>query len=111
MSLAISEKQKVRAAYSNTVNRPEFRELAPFSDHDFTFNNILAGNDSLQTAFIHNVEARWELYPSLNVMISFGVFYKRFNNPIEMYFVPGAGSGGTLELHLRQRPERAEPGS
>ena len=95
VSLAISEKQKVRAAYSNTVNRPEFRELAPFSYYDFTFNNILAGNDSLKTAFIHNVEARWELYPSLNEIISFGVFYKRFNNPIEMYFVPGAGSGGT----------------
>ena len=95
VSLAISEKQKVRVAYSNTLNRPEFRELAPFAYYDFTFNNVLAGNDSLQTAFIHNVEARWELYPSLNEVISFGVFYKRFQNPIEMYFVPGAGSGGT----------------
>ncbi len=95
VSLAISEKQKVRAAYSNTVNRPEFRELAPFSYYDFTFNNILAGNDSLKTATIHNVEARWELYPSLNEIISFGVFYKRFINPIETYFVPGGGSGGT----------------
>ncbi len=95
VSLAIGEKQKVRAAYSNTVNRPEFRELAPFSYYDFTFNNVLAGNDSLKTAFIHNVEARWELYPSLNEIISFGVFYKRFNDPIETYFVPGGGSGGT----------------
>lgn len=95
VSLAIGEKQQIRAAYSNTLNRPEFRELAPFAYYDFTFNNILSGNDSLKTAFIHNVEARWELYPSLTEIVSFGVFYKRFNNPIEMYFVPGAGSGGT----------------
>lgn len=95
VSLSLNDRQKVRIAYSNTLNRPEFRELAPFAYYDFTFNNILAGNDSLRTAFIHNTEARWEFYPSLNEIISVGVFYKRFNNPIEMYFVPGAGSGGT----------------
>ena len=27
--------------------------------------------------------------------MSFGVFYKDFTNPIEMFFLPGAGSGGT----------------
>lgn len=95
LSYAIGEKQKVRAAYSNTLNRPEFRELAPFSYYDFTFNNILFGNDSLRTAFITNAEVRWELYPSLNEVVSFGVFYKGFTDPIEMYFLPGAGSGGT----------------
>lgn len=95
VSLAIGEKQQVRVAYSNTLNRPEFRELAPFSYYDFTYNNVLAGNDSLKTAYIHNVEARWELYPELNGIISFGVFYKRFENPIETYFVPGGGGGGT----------------
>ena len=95
VSLAIGEKQQVRMAYSNTLNRPEFRELAPFSYYDFTYNNVLAGNDSLKTAYIHNVEARWELYPALNEIISFGVFYKRFENPIETYFVPGGGGGGT----------------
>lgn len=95
VAYAIGEKQKLRVAYSNTLNRPEFRELAPFSYYDFTFNNILFGNDSLRTAFITNAEARWELYPSLNEIVSVGVFYKGFTDPIEMYFLPGAGSGGT----------------
>ncbi len=95
ISYAIGEKQKVRVAYSNTVNRPEFREIAPFSYYDFTFNNILFGNEALKTAFITNLDARWELYPSLNEVMSLGAFYKRFTDPIEMYFLPGAGSGGT----------------
>lgn len=94
-SRALSEKAQVRLAWSTTVNRPEFRELAPFAFYDFSFNNVLRGNDSLQVATIQNVDARYELYPSASELISFGLFYKHFTNPIEMFFLPGAGSGGT----------------
>ncbi|MBK9764480.1 MAG: TonB-dependent receptor [Flavobacteriales bacterium] len=77
------------------MNRPEFRELAPFAFYDFSFNNVLRGNEELNTATIQNVDARYELYPSSSEVFSFGVFYKHFTNPIEMFFLPGAGSGGT----------------
>lgn len=94
-SRQISEKAQVRVAWSTTVNRPEFRELAPFAFYDFSFNNVLRGNDSLRVATIQNMDARYELYPSSSELVSFGVFYKQFTNPIEMFFLPGAGSGGT----------------
>lgn len=94
-SYNLTERALVRAAWSSTVNRPEFRELAPFAFYDFSFNNVLYGNPDLKTATIQNIDARWEFYPSLNEVISVGGFLKSFTDPIEMFFVPGAGSGGT----------------
>ncbi|MFN3874513.1 MAG: carboxypeptidase-like regulatory domain-containing protein [Flavobacteriales bacterium] len=94
-SRQISEKAQLRASYASTVNRPEFRELAPFSFYDFSFNNVLTGYDSLRVATVQNMDLRYELYPGPSEIISVGAFYKRFTDPIEMFFLPGAGSGGT----------------
>ncbi len=94
-SRAITERAQLRVGYAGTVNRPEFRELAPFAFYDFSFNNVLRGNDSLKVATVQNVDARYEFYPSPSEIISVGAFYKRFTDPIEMFFLPGAGSGGT----------------
>jgi outer membrane cobalamin receptor len=85
-----SEKSLVRVAYSKTVNRPVFRELAPFNFYDFDRNANLYGNPDLRTADIHNVDLRWENYPSKNESISLAVFYKHFNNPIESEIIGGS---------------------
>ncbi|MBX7094121.1 MAG: carboxypeptidase-like regulatory domain-containing protein [Flavobacteriales bacterium] len=85
----------LRLGYGRTLNRPEFRELAPLTFYDFVFNAIYSGNPELQTPSIDNIDLRWELYPHAGEMISAGVFYKYFKNPIELYFQPGVGSGGT----------------
>lgn len=90
-----SERSLVRVGWSETVNRPEFRELAPFSYYDFSTNNFIYGNPKLLTATIQNADVRYELYPSLNEVLSLGAFYKSFTDPIEMFFVPGTGGGGT----------------
>ncbi len=97
----ITEKSLVRVAWSNSVNRPEFRELAPFSFYDFSSNNVLYGNPQLTTATITNLDARWEVYPSLGEVFNVGLFWKNFSDPIEMFFVPGAGSGGTRNFTFR----------
>ena len=110
-SRALSEKAQVRVAWSTTVNRPEFRELAPFAFYDFSFNNVLRGNDSLQVATIQNVDARYEFYPSASELISFGLFYKHFSNPIEMFFLPGAGSGGTRNFTYGNAQEARSMGA
>lgn len=94
VSYNFTEKMLVRAAYGKTVNRPEFRELAPFGFYDFNFNLVKKGSDTLKIAYIHNYEVRWEYYPTGTEIITVGVFYKRFLNPIETSFVPGGGSGG-----------------
>jgi outer membrane receptor for ferrienterochelin and colicin len=82
----------LRFAYSKTINRPEFRELAPFSFYDFENEANIIGNDSLDVANIHNVDLRWELYPTPGELVSLGVFYKNFRNPIETNIDNGTDS-------------------
>jgi len=88
----LNDKQNLRLAYSSTLNRPEFRELAPFSYFDFNLLADIRGNTSLKTAKIQNFDAKWELYPSANELISFTAFYKHFKDPIESFLLP-TGNG------------------
>lgn len=81
----ISDRSLMRLAYSRTVNRPEFRELAPFLYYQFEFEAGIFGNTDLKTAFVHNIDLRWEMYPNVGEMISIGGFYKDFKDPIETY--------------------------
>jgi TonB-dependent receptor len=85
LSYNFSDEMLVRVAYSKTVNRPVFRELAPFNFYDFDRNADVYGNEALKTAKIDNIDLRWELYPSKGESISVGVFYKHFTDPIEQY--------------------------
>ena len=84
LSYNFTKKTLLRLAYSRTINRAEFRELAPFLFYDFDLNANFSGNPNLKPCNIDNVDLRWELYPSSSEMISFGVFYKHFTNPIEV---------------------------
>lgn len=79
----LSEQSLLRVAYSRTLNRPEFRELAPFLFYDFNLDVNFSGNPDLETAFIDNADLRFEYYPSESETFSVGAFYKRFTNPIE----------------------------
>jgi TonB-dependent receptor len=81
----LSDRSLIRAAYSRTVNRPEFRELAPFLYYQFEYEAGLFGKSDLKTAFMQNVDVRWEMYPNRGEMISVGGFVKQFKNPIETY--------------------------
>ena len=88
----VSERQNLRFAFSSTLNRPEFRELAPFTYFDFNLQADIRGNTSLKTAKIQNLDAKWEFYPSTNELISVTAFYKYFKNPIETFLLP-TGNG------------------
>lgn len=93
---SLKEKIKLRASYSKTVSRPEFRELAPFSFYNFINDNIISGNPNLKRARIDNFDLRWELYPGLGQILSISGFYKKFQDPIEM--INRTGTSGAPEL-------------
>jgi hypothetical protein len=86
--LSINKKQNIRVSYSQTLNRPEYRELAPFAFFDFNTQFVVSGNDSLQRALIHNTDFRYEIYPGKGQIISISAFHKRFINPIEQISRP-----------------------
>ena len=85
-----NDKNLVRLAYGNSINRTEFREIAPYGFYDFELSATVYGNDSLKNAYINNFDLRYEWYPSPTEMITIGGFYKKFKNPIEMNLFPAS---------------------
>ena len=81
-----SEKSLLRFAYGKTLNRPEFREIAPFAFYDFVNNRVVQGNENIKNAQIDNFDFRYEYYPTPSEVISIAAFYKNFTNPIESVF-------------------------
>lgn len=83
-ALNINSRSLIRLTYGMSVNRPEFREMAPYYFVDFDQNAGIYGNDKIKSAYIHNLDLRYELYPGNNETFNAGVFYKYFTNPIEV---------------------------
>ncbi len=79
----------LRFAASQTVNRPELRELAPFSYFDYNTQTSLRGNEELKQSSIQNYDIRYEIYPRSSELIAVSVFYKRLQNAIEQVIVSG----------------------
>ncbi|MCC7429226.1 TonB-dependent receptor [bacterium] len=82
----LSETQNLRTAFSITLARPEFRELSNFFFGDFIGSKVVYGNPKLKQTKIYNYDLRWEFYPELGELFAVSAFYKRFNNPIELFF-------------------------
>ena len=85
-SYALTENSNLRAAYSKTLARPTFREIAPFATYDFSTNWIIVGNPELERTLVDNFDFRYEMFPNFGELISIGGFYKSFTNPIELVF-------------------------
>lgn len=83
LSYSFSDKSKLRLAASRTVNRPEFREIAPFAFTDFENIWSVSGNPNLVRGNINNFDLRYDFYPNPGETITIGAFYKSFENPIE----------------------------
>lgn len=86
--LGVSEKQNVRLSYSQTLNRPEYRELAPFAFYDFNTQFVISGDTTLRRAKIYNYDLRYEYYPGRGQLLSVSGFYKQFVDPIEQISRP-----------------------
>lgn len=100
----INTKMVVKGVYGKTLNRPEFREIAPFGFYDFIFDATATGYSFLRNAEIQNFDLRWELYPSLTETVSFALFYKDFKNPIESLY---GNFGSEQSTFLFRNTERA----
>ncbi len=87
---AVTPNTNLRVSYSQTVNRPEFRELAPFEFTDVVGGRATVGNPDLERALIQNVDVRVEAFPSGEEVLAASFFYKRFDKPIERIVEPTA---------------------
>jgi outer membrane receptor protein involved in Fe transport len=79
----LNKKNLIRLSYGKSVNRPEFREIAPFYFFDFELNAGTEGDPEIRQAYIHNFDIRYEMYPDNGELFTIGAFYKKFKDPIE----------------------------
>ncbi len=112
MAYAITENQNLRFSYTQTIARPSLKELSYAEIYDpLTGRTFIGGlhrdaNDAandgegveywdgnLESTDVHNLDLRWETFPTLSSTVSFGAFYKYFINPIEIIqFATQAGA-------------------
>ena len=83
----LTSNQNLRLTGSQTVNRPEFRELSPFAFTDAVGSFDRVGNPDLISATIRSYDARWEWFPSSADVVAVSLFYKDFTDPIEEVLV------------------------
>ncbi len=92
LSYNFNTQSLIRFAYGKTINRPEFREIAPYNFYNFEEKAGMYGNPNLKSAYIDNIDLRYEFYPSNSEIVNIGMFFKSFTNPIEANAI-SAGSG------------------
>jgi outer membrane receptor protein involved in Fe transport len=93
LTYRLSDQTNVRFAYSRNVNRPELREISPYSYYDFETQTTFYGNENLVRSTIQNFDARVETFPGMGQMLSASAFYKHFRDPIEAAVVSGSSLG------------------
>jgi TonB-dependent receptor len=84
----LNDKINIRTSFSQTVSRPELRELAPFGFVDFVTDGDFSGNPDLKSSLIQNYDLRFEMYPQAGEILALSFFYKHFDRPIERVIIP-----------------------
>lgn len=87
----------VRAAWSRTVSRPEFRELSPAVFPEPRGLRSQVGNPFLEQTDVDSYDLRWEWFFAPNELVSLGGFYKKIDKPIEQaVFISGSAPQDTF---------------
>ncbi|MEM1080552.1 MAG: TonB-dependent receptor [Pseudomonadota bacterium] len=92
-----SEDIQLRFGYSETLSRPDLREISPAPFVDPILDLRTVGNPDLLVTSIENYDARIEYYFNETDSISLAYFVKDLTNPIEKTVSAGA-SGTTIFL-------------
>lgn len=84
------DKFKIRAAYSQTLARADFRERSSFRYYDLWERTMVIGSEGLEDAFSDNYDLRFEWYPAPGEIISLSAFYKDLTKPVEIIAIPSS---------------------
>lgn len=99
LNYQLSDRHNLRASASQTLARPEYRELAEVQYRDVIGGENVIGNSELRRTLIRNADLRWEWYPRPGEVLSIGVFAKEFDDPIERVFLATSGTRLTTFLN------------
>lgn len=116
----LRENLDVRLAWSQTVVRPTYREIADVAIYDVTQNRSYFGNPDLELSDSENLDLRVSWYPRDGEIVSGSVFAKRITSPIEQASVKLDNTQITYENfdhadvfgfegEIRVKPDRLTP--
>ena len=119
LTYRLTPDQNLRLSATQTLSRPEYREMAPIAYFEQVGLATTVGNPDLQRALIQNYDLRWEWFPRAGEVLSFGVFAKHFTDPIEKVIIQSTGTnmlsfvnaGARAQLRGRGRGAEAVSGS
>ncbi len=74
---------QLRVGASQTIGRPQFRELAPQQYLDPDSDRLFVGNPFLTDTELTNFDTRLENFFAANQYVTLGAFYKEIEKPIE----------------------------
>jgi TonB-dependent receptor len=86
----MNDSHQFRFNYSQTATRPDFKELSPAQFKDPVLGRNVIGNPDLVVGKITHYDIRWDKYFSPGEFVSLSLFYKEFENPIEITILPGS---------------------
>ncbi|UUF15107.1 MULTISPECIES: TonB-dependent receptor [Flavobacterium] len=88
----LNDTSNIRFAASKTYTKPVVMESFPIS-YINADNTSTQGNSLLKNSDNYNVDLKYEVFPTAKEMLTFGVFGKYIDNPIERTFIANATSG------------------
>ena len=92
MKYQMNEKNSLRFAFSRTVTRPSFIEMAPFLYQESYGSAQIRGNADLKNGYNYNIDLRYELFEKNGDMLSITAYYKHLKAPIERVQTLSGGS-------------------
>lgn len=94
---SLSDQTNIRFSASQTVTRPELRELSNFGFFDYISKRILQGNPDLKRSQNTNIDVKYEIFPGAGQVLSISGYYKYFKNPIEQVVSSGSVKNITFQ--------------
>ena len=104
LTYEFADNLQIRGGFSQTVSRPDLRELSSAFFLDSERDSLITGNPNLMITEINNYDLRFEWYFGLGESFTVGAFFKEFSNPIERVF----GFQGETPFRTFENAESAE---
>ncbi|MEO1038504.1 MAG: TonB-dependent receptor [Pseudomonadota bacterium] len=95
LTWTFADNMQARFGYSQTITRPQFRELGPTTFFNTETDERFRGNPFLVNTEITNLDARFEWYFGRDQFFTIGAFYKDLDKPIVEYLEPEGESLAT----------------
>lgn len=107
LTWTFAENMQLRFGYSETIVRPQFRELGFTEFFDPDIDERFRGNPYLVNSELQNFDARFEWYFGRDQFFTVGMFHKKIENPIVEYILP---DGESLSTSFINAPEASLTG-